>query len=152
MSDATTTPTVGMIYPGHAAEDEYPAAAEALGAKLPVAHIYGTDLHAVPELLDLGSPVRLREGAAALAAHRPQAVMWACTSGSFVYGHDGCEAENRTVRVNWIMGIAVNPSPSQARSGVAAPPAGRRPTSQQQPGYRPPAPASPSSPHWTAWA
>lgn len=93
MSDATTTPTVGMIYPGHAAEDEYPAAAEALGAKLPVTHIYGTDLHAVPELLDLGSPVRLREGAAALAPHRPQAVMWACTSGSFVYGHDGARAQ-----------------------------------------------------------
>ena len=93
MNDPTPAPTVGMIYPGHAAEDEYPAAAEALGAQLPVAHIYGTDLHAVPELLDLGSPARLRDGAAGLAEHRPQAVMWACTSGSFVYGLDGARAQ-----------------------------------------------------------
>ena len=61
----------------------------ALGARLPVAHIYGTDLHAVPELLDLGSPEKLRGGAALLAQHRPDAVVWACTSGSFVYGPAG---------------------------------------------------------------
>lgn len=85
----TTRPTVGMVYPGHAAEDEYPAAARTLGVHLPVAHVYGTDLHAVAELLDLGSPDRLAGGAEQLAAHGPQAVMWACTSGSFVYGPEG---------------------------------------------------------------
>ncbi len=87
------TVTVGIIYPDHAAEDEYPAAAELLGVRLPVAHVYGTDLHAVPELLDLGSPERLAGGAAALAAHHPDAVMWACTSGSFVYGHAGAQQQ-----------------------------------------------------------
>lgn len=88
-------PTIGFIYPGHAAEDDYPRAAALLDARLPVAHIYGTDLHAVPELLDLGSPDKLRHGAAQLAAHTPDAVVWACTSGSFVYGPDGAREQVR---------------------------------------------------------
>ena len=85
--------TVGIIYPGHAAEDDYATAADKLNVRLPVVHIYGTDLHAVPELLDLGRPDRLAEAATRLAEHRPQAVMWACTSGSFVYGLEGAEQQ-----------------------------------------------------------
>ncbi|WP_338749044.1 maleate cis-trans isomerase family protein [Janibacter alittae] len=85
--------TIGMIYPDHAAEDEYPWAAELLGVDLPVAHIYGTDLHAVPQLLDLGSPERLAGGAEELSRHHPDAVVWACTSGSFVYGPKGVESQ-----------------------------------------------------------
>lgn len=88
-------PTIGFIYPDHAAEDEYPRAEGLLDARLPVAHIYGTDLHAVPELLDLGSPDKLRHGAAQLAAHTPDAVVWACTSGSFVYGPAGAREQVR---------------------------------------------------------
>lgn len=91
-------PTIGFIYPDHAAEDDYPLAERMVGAaidgiRLPVEHIYGTDLHAVPELLDLGSPARLREGAEKLARHDLDAIVWACTSGSFVYGPDGGAAE-----------------------------------------------------------
>ncbi|HET6505129.1 MAG TPA: maleate cis-trans isomerase [Amycolatopsis sp.] len=88
-------PTVGFIYPDHAAEDDYPFAERLLGERiaLPVEHIYGTDLHAVPELLDLGSEGRLAEGAALLARHRPDAVVWACTSGSFVYRWDGAREQ-----------------------------------------------------------
>lgn len=91
MPQQDTAVSVGFIYPDHAAEDDYPYAEKLLGgaARLPVEHIYGTDLHAVPELLDLGSPARLSEGAAQLAGHSPAAVVWACTSGSFVYGWDG---------------------------------------------------------------
>jgi maleate cis-trans isomerase len=83
--------TVGFIYPDHAAEDDYPLAEDLLGAdiRLAVEHIYGTDLHAVAELLDLGSPQRLAEGAGLLAPYKPDAIVWACTSGSFVYGPDG---------------------------------------------------------------
>lgn len=90
-------PTIGFIYPDHAAEDDYPRAAALLDARLPVAHIYGTDLHAVPELLDLGSPGKLRDGAARLAAYRPDAIVWACTSGSFVYGPDGAREQVRAL-------------------------------------------------------
>ncbi|MFE3443926.1 maleate cis-trans isomerase [Nocardia sp. NPDC059180] len=88
-------PTVGFIYPDHAAEDDYALAAAALGVRLEVAHIYGTDLHAVPELLDLGSPDKLRHGARLLASHRPAAVVWACTSGSFVFGPEGAREQVR---------------------------------------------------------
>ncbi|WP_084342574.1 maleate cis-trans isomerase family protein [Janibacter corallicola] len=90
---STDRATVGIIYPDHAAEDDYPLAERLLGVSLPVVHIYGTDLHAVPELLDLGSPQRLAEGAHQLAGHAPDAVMWACTSGSFVRGVDGARVQ-----------------------------------------------------------
>ncbi|MGQ4597590.1 aspartate racemase/maleate isomerase family protein [Nocardia sp. R6R-6] len=90
-------PTVGFIYPGHAAEDDYPLAAAALGAQLPVVHIHGTDLHAIPELLELGGPEKLRLGAALLAPHRPDAIVWACTSGSFVYGPAGAREQVRAL-------------------------------------------------------
>lgn len=91
-------PVIGFIYPDHAAEDDYPLAEGVLGGanggvRLPVEHIYGTDLHAVPELLDLGSPERLAEGASLLAKHEPDAVVWACTSGSFVYRPDGAREQ-----------------------------------------------------------
>jgi maleate cis-trans isomerase len=86
---------IGFIYPDHAAEDDYPRAGALLDADLRVAHIYGTDLHAVPELLDLGSPDKLRRGAELLAEHAPAAVVWACTSGSFVYGPDGAREQVR---------------------------------------------------------
>lgn len=88
------TPTVGFIYPDHAAEDEYDWAAGRLGVDLRVAHIYGTDLHAVPELLELGSPDKLRRGAQLLAPFDPLAVVWACTSGSFVYGPQGAREQS----------------------------------------------------------
>lgn len=87
--------TAGFIYPDHAAEDDYPFAERLFGhgVALPVRHIYGTDLHAVPELLDLGSEARLAEGAALLAAQEPDSVVWACTSGSFVYEWDGAHEQ-----------------------------------------------------------
>ncbi|HIZ36664.1 MAG TPA: maleate cis-trans isomerase [Candidatus Ruania gallistercoris] len=107
--------TVGFIYPDHAAEDDYPMAAGWLGVDLPVAHIYGTDLHAVAELLDLGSPERLAEGARQLAPHRPAAVVWACTSGSFVYGPEG--AEDQVARLEQITGV---PTSSTSRAYLAA--------------------------------
>ncbi|MGA8116234.1 MAG: maleate cis-trans isomerase [Actinocatenispora sp.] len=83
--------TVGFLYPGYAAEDDYPTAQRLLGddVRLPVEHTHGEDLHAVHALLDLGSAQRLTEGAQRLRAHRPDAVLWACTSGSFVFGWDG---------------------------------------------------------------
>ncbi|HWD03986.1 MAG TPA: maleate cis-trans isomerase [Amycolatopsis sp.] len=103
--------TIGFIYPDHAAEDDYPLAEQLLGSaeaaeggiRLPVEHIYGTDLHAVPELLDLGSESRLADGAALLAKHEPDAVVWACTSGSFVYGWDG--ARDQADRLSGAAGV-----------------------------------------------
>ncbi|HVW42543.1 MAG TPA: maleate cis-trans isomerase [Amycolatopsis sp.] len=110
-------PTVGFIYPDHAAEDEYPLAERLLGDRfsLPVEHIYGTDLHAVPELLDLGSPQRLAGGAELLAKHEPDAVVWACTSGSFVYGWQGAQEQ-----VNKLAEAAGKPASSTSFAFVRA--------------------------------
>ena len=89
--------TVGVLYPGHAAEDDYPTATRLLGGgvALPVVHTDGTDLHAVAELLDLGRADRLADGAEELRPYRPDAVMWACTSGSFVFGPEGAAEQAR---------------------------------------------------------
>lgn len=110
---------VGIIYPGHAAEDEYPAAAVRLGVHLPVEHVHGTDLHAVPELLELGSPDRLAAGARRLMARMPpgelDALMWACTSGSFVYGPEG--VPRQAERLAKVAGV---PAASTTQAFVAA--------------------------------
>lgn len=92
----TRPPVVGLLYPGYAAEDDFPALENALGGAiwLPLVHTsIGRDEHTVEALLDTGSAARLAEGADAIAAHSPDAVMWACTSGSFVYGRDGAAAQ-----------------------------------------------------------
>lgn len=90
---------VGFIYPDHAAEDDYPTAeAKLRDVRLPVVHTYGTDLHAIAELLDLGSPEKLAGGAEMLAEHQPEAVVWACTSGSFVFGTEGAHEQVAKLR------------------------------------------------------
>ncbi|MEV4902216.1 maleate cis-trans isomerase [Citricoccus sp. NPDC055426] len=112
-------PAVGIIYPDHAAEDEYPAAAQRLGVRLPVEHVYGTDLHAVAELMDLGSPERLADGVRRLMAREGpgglDAVMWACTSGSFVFGHEGVRRQ-----AEQLAEVAGVPAASTSQAFVAA--------------------------------
>jgi maleate cis-trans isomerase len=88
--------TVGVLYPGNAAEDDYPLLEKALGPSvaLPVVHTsVGEDAHRVDALLDLGSVDRLAEGAEALRALAVDAVIWACTSGSFVFGWAGARQQ-----------------------------------------------------------
>jgi maleate cis-trans isomerase len=98
--------TVGLLYPGHSAEDDYPALeARVDGAvRLPVVITsVGEDAHRVDALLDLGRAERLASGASELAAARPDAVMWACTSGSFVFGLEG--ARNQASGVAAALGV-----------------------------------------------
>lgn len=88
--------TVGILYPGHSAEDEFPSLQARLDGRirLPVAITsVGEDAHRVDALLDLGRPERLAEGVAQLTDARPDSVMWACTSGSFVFGFDGAREQ-----------------------------------------------------------
>lgn len=91
--------TIGFLYPGHAAEDDYPRIERMLGGahRLVVEHTYGEDLHAVDALLALGSEDKLAEGAHRLARYQPDAVLWACTSGSFVFGWGGAEEQARNL-------------------------------------------------------
>lgn len=86
--------TIGILYPGHAAEDDYPLLERTLDVRLPVVHTsVGEDAHRVDALLDLGDARRLADGAARLGPYRVDAVMWACTSGSFVFGPDGAREQ-----------------------------------------------------------
>ncbi len=75
-------PTVGLLYPGHSAEDDFPALEERISGavRLPVVITsVGEDAHRVDALLDIGSDARLADGASQLSGAQPDAVMWACT-------------------------------------------------------------------------
>jgi maleate cis-trans isomerase len=92
--------TVGLLYPGFGAEDDYPDLEARLGGavRLPLVHTtVGEDAHRVDALLDLGSAKRLADGAAELRPHHPDSVIWACTSGSFVFGWDGAREQAQGV-------------------------------------------------------
>lgn len=90
-------PTIGLLYPGHSAADDYPQLEQRLASdlRLPLVHTsVGEDAHRVDALLDLGGTARLAEGARELLTdHSPDAVMWACTSGSFVFGWEGAHTQ-----------------------------------------------------------
>lgn len=94
--------TVGILYPGHAAEDDYPSTEARLTpesgsppVRLPVTiTTIGVDEHTPEALLETGSHSRLSEGAGRLLAeHTVDSVMWACTSGSFVFGWQGAHEQ-----------------------------------------------------------
>ena len=98
--------TLGLLYPGHSAEDDFPALEARLGGELRLPVVItsvGEDAHRVDALLDLGSDGRLAAGAAQLAEARPDAVMWACTSGSFVFGPAG--ARDQAAKVAAAAGV-----------------------------------------------
>ncbi|WP_232660451.1 maleate cis-trans isomerase family protein [Pseudonocardia sp. TRM90224] len=88
------TPTIGILYPGYSAEDDYPRAEALLGGpRLPLVHTeMREDAHRVDALLDIGADDVLAEGVRALPGPL-DAVVWACTSGSFVFGWDGAKAQ-----------------------------------------------------------
>ncbi len=90
------TVTVGVLYPGYSGQDDYPRMQRLLGSnvRLPLVHTeMRVDAHHVDGLLDVGGDDVLAEGARALAPQRPDAVLWACTSGSFVFGWAGAQAQ-----------------------------------------------------------
>jgi len=95
---------VGFLYPGYSAEDEYPTmerllAASGRAASLPVVHtLMREDAHRVDALLDIGGEDVLGEGARSLREQGVQAAVWACTSGSFVFGWDGAASQVDGVR------------------------------------------------------
>ena len=91
----SSSPTrLGFLYPGHAAEDDFPRLARLLSPPV-VAEVVHTelgehgDVHTVEALRDMGERARLAAGAAQLRQLGVAAAVWACTSGSFVYGWDG---------------------------------------------------------------
>ncbi|MFH8792415.1 decarboxylase [Streptomyces sp. NPDC017941] len=89
---------LGFLYPGHSAEDDYPRTEQLLGSdiRLQVVHTdIGEDAHRVDALLETGSPARLAAGVEELRRTGAEAVVWACTSGSFVFGWEGAHDQVR---------------------------------------------------------
>lgn len=98
--------TLGFLYPGFGAEDDYPYMDSLLGDDISLALVHtsvGVDAHEVGALIDIGKSERLAAGASSLAPAQPQSVMWACTSGSFVYGLEG--ARQQALGVEDIIGV-----------------------------------------------
>jgi maleate cis-trans isomerase len=94
MTDRTAT--VGFLYPGYAAEDDYPLLESKVagGARLPLVHTdMGEDAHRVDALLEMGATHRLADRVGQLKEHDIDAVVWACTSASFIYGWDGARQQ-----------------------------------------------------------
>ncbi|ALE74916.1 maleate cis-trans isomerase [Pseudonocardia sp. EC080610-09] len=86
--------TVGILYPGYSAEDDYPRAEKLLadGSRLPLVHSeMKVDAHREDALLDIGGDDVLAEAAGRVAAEAGplDSVVWACTSGSFIFGPEG---------------------------------------------------------------
>jgi maleate cis-trans isomerase len=86
---------IGILYPGYAAEDDFDLLNTRLdgGAAFEVAHTsIGEDAHREDALLDMGSGERLLEGARRFISG-VAAIVWACTSGSFIYGWEGAQRQ-----------------------------------------------------------
>jgi maleate cis-trans isomerase len=97
--DRASALTVGFLYPGlGVAEDDLYWFVERLfpDGSLRAAVVESPideDAHTVEALVELGQAWRLREGVTRLMAERPLTVMWACTSGGFVFGLDGAREQ-----------------------------------------------------------
>ncbi|MER0245938.1 decarboxylase [Streptomyces sp. HSW2009] len=90
--------TVGFLYPGHSAEDDYLRLEKLLGGdiRLPLVHTdIGEDAHRVDALREMGSAARLAAGVGELRRRGAAAVVWACTSASFVFGWEGAAEQVR---------------------------------------------------------
>lgn len=92
---------VGFLYPGHSAEDDYPRLEGILneagaGVRLPLVHTdIGEDAHRADALLEMGSARRLADRVEEVKRHGVEAVVWSCTSASFVFGWEGAHEQAR---------------------------------------------------------
>ncbi len=86
----------GFLYPGYSAEDDYPEFARRLGTDVDL-HVVHTlmreDAHRVDALLDIGGSDVLAAGARQLRELGVESAVWACTSGSFVFGWNDARAQ-----------------------------------------------------------
>lgn len=100
MSRTAPAARLGFLYPGHAAEDDYPLMGTLIEppAEVTLVHTqFVEDAHTVEALSEMGSVRRLAEGAEALAGSGIESVMWTSTSASFVLGLDGIRQQIDTL-------------------------------------------------------
>ncbi|PHQ27094.1 maleate cis-trans isomerase [Marinobacter guineae] len=100
MSHTSAPARLGFLYPGHAAEDDYPLLGSMVEppAQVTLVHTeFLEDAHTVEALSEMGSVSRLSKGAEALAGSAIESVMWTSTSASFVLGLDGIRQQIDTL-------------------------------------------------------
>ncbi|AOY86838.1 maleate cis-trans isomerase [Marinobacter salinus] len=100
MSHTLPPARLGFLYPGHAAEDDYPLMGSMVEPPAEVTLIHTEfveDAHTVEALSEMGSIRRLSKGAEALAGSEIESVMWTSTSASFVLGLDGIRQQIDTL-------------------------------------------------------
>lgn len=98
---ANAEAVLGFLYPGHAAEDDYPYLAGVVEPPVSaeVVHtLFDEDAHTVKALSEMGSEPRILEGARRLADHEPSAAVWSSTSASFVLGREGARGQAAALR------------------------------------------------------
>jgi maleate cis-trans isomerase len=100
---------IGFLYPGRLvegdvelpqAQDDYPLAERLIGPPVELRLVttrVEEDAHREDALLRTGAHEYLMEGAEEVRRHGVQAAMWACTSGSFVFGFDGARRQAQAV-------------------------------------------------------
>jgi maleate cis-trans isomerase len=91
---------LGFVYPGGGAEHDYYRFAEAHGFQVFLAgsRTPGGDDHNVDSLLRTARTEHIIEAAKRLMTLRVDAILWACTSGSFILGRAGAEAQAKVLR------------------------------------------------------
>jgi maleate cis-trans isomerase len=91
---------LGFVYPGGGAEHDYYRFAEAHGFQVFLAgsRTPGGDDHDVESLLRTARIEHILESARRLITLRVDAILWACTSGSFILGRAGAEAQAKALR------------------------------------------------------
>jgi maleate cis-trans isomerase len=91
---------LGFIYPGGGAEQDYYRFGERYDLRMFLvgSRIPGGDDHAVEALLQTARVENLIEAAGRFATLDPAVVVWACTSGSFIVGRAGAEAQVAALR------------------------------------------------------
>jgi maleate cis-trans isomerase len=98
---AAQSQAVGFLYPGFSAEDDYPRLEGILSdagthVRLPLVHTdIGEDAHRADALLEMGSAKRLAAKVEEVKQQDVQAIVWACTSASFVFGWHGAHEQVR---------------------------------------------------------
>lgn len=88
--------TVGLLYPGHAAEDDFPRIEVMLDSdiRVPLFHTdIDEDARRVENLREAGAPDRLSAGVEELRMAGAESLVWACSGGSFAYGWDGAHEQ-----------------------------------------------------------
>lgn len=102
MSSPGVSPAVriGVLYPGEAsAADEYETFVKRASFPIELHTVFteAADTHEVSDLFETGEFDRLVDGGRRLMDFAPDVVLWACTSGSFVYGAQGARDQARAI-------------------------------------------------------